>query len=77
MSQVNTTPKMIKMLELIRNDVETDVLIAELRDNFLDLDAISQESGYDVLSDVVGCPNHVVLYTAMYIEMLKRDSAKT
>ena len=63
--------RMDGMLELLRNNASTDDLLAELRDNFLDLDMISRREGHDILGEVVSCPKHVIYYAAKYIEMFQ------
>ena len=63
---------MDELLEALRNDSNDEVaLLALLRDNFLDMDAVSKREGYDILPEVASCPKHVIYYVAKYIEILK------
>lgn len=71
---VAVKPNLKNMLKLLKDDADLDSLVAELRDSFLDIEAISEENGYDILPEVVSDPEHVIFYAAMYIDMLKRET---
>lgn len=62
-----------KMLNLLREDADICEMVAELRNNYLDLDAVSRKEGYDILGEVVACPKHVILHVAKYIEILQES----
>ena len=59
------------MLELLQKNVDTDCLLAELRERFLDSDVVSRLEGYDITPEIASCPNHVIFYVARYISYLE------
>jgi len=60
------------MLELLITNAELDEMVAYLRDYFLDIEAISEDVGHDILPEVVSDPEHVIYYTAVYIDKLQK-----
>jgi cobalamin biosynthesis Mg chelatase CobN len=67
------SPNMDKMLELLKEDESLESMLAVLRDQFLDIEAVSSECGHDILGEVVSCPKHVVFYAAMQLDMMKNQ----
>jgi len=65
--------RLVVMLELLQKDVNTDLLVAELRDRFLDSDVVSRLVGYDITSEIASCPNSVIFYVARYISYLEYE----
>ena len=64
------------LLELLRRDADTDDLIAELRDGFIDIEYMSDLNGRDILPEVASDPKSVLYYVAQYIEALKKEAGK-
>ena len=63
---------MTELLNALLDESTDEVaMLALLRDNLLDIEAVSKREGYDILPEVVACPKHVIYYVAKYIEILK------
>jgi len=63
--------RMNKISELLKNDENIDCLIAELRDEFLDVNTINELVGYGITSEIASCPSSVLFYIAIYIDHLE------
>lgn len=66
--------RMNKMLSSYKGcftDEDVTNLIAELRDNFLNHNAVSAKLGYDISTETATGPEHVIYYIAEYISILE------
>lgn len=54
------------------SDDDLTMMIAALRDKFLNHDTVSEINGWDISSETVGGPEHVIYYIAQYIQILEK-----
>jgi len=47
--------------------------IAYLRDEYVDVEVVSEYYGHDIMGEIVGCPISALSYTGDYIELLQKQ----
>lgn len=46
--------------------------IANLRDEYVDIEMVSEYHGHDIIAEIISCPISALLYTGDYIELLQK-----
>ena|SRR5690625_2502696 len=68
-----------EMLEHYRhheNDEHLIDMIAVLRNRFLDYEVVNRKLNYDISSELVNGPEHVLMYLAEYIDIIEQQNKR-